>query len=576
MSKKIIALFLAAVLAFSCVIIVTAAGTPTIKVLTATAAPGETVTLDVQIQNNPGINTFALGFKYDTSRLSLKDVRVESALGGQYSYGTRVVWLNDANSTYNGKILTLTFDVLDSAKEGDASVSVTYSAGDISDYDENDVNFSLVSGKVMVKKATSERGTISVSSASADIGTEFYIDVFMNKNPGIATFSFGFEYDKSVLSLEEVEVNQELGGQFAYGKKAVWTGNADTLYTGKVLTLKFKVLESATEGDTTVKVVYSTGDISNYDEEDVDFDITPGVVTVKKEASLERISVKTKPSKINYFVNERLDTTGLSLYAVYSNGTTETVTAGYSCSPTVLTSAGTQKITVSYYGKTTNFNVNVSDITSETPAITVENVTAHAGDEISVKIYVKNNPGFMYMKVRMYYDPNVLEYIGAENGTVSTDAFEIGAKTDTLMEAFLWSTSADATGDGLLVTVKFKVAETAEAGDYAVEARLVEAYNYNEDEVDFVGVSGTVNVVDFIYGDVNGDGKINGRDVVKLAKYLAAYDELTGTSSVTVSPGADANGDGKINGRDIVKLRKYLANYDESTGQSSVVLGPSK
>lgn len=124
--------------------------------------------------------------------------------------------------------------------------------------------------------------------------------------------------------------------------------------------------------------------------------------------------------------------------------------------------------------------------------------------------------------------------------------------------------------------MKFKVAENAKAGDYAVEARLVEAYNYNEDEVDFVGVSGTVNVVDFIYGDVNGDGKINGRDVVKLAKYLAAYDELTGTSSVTVSPGADANGDGKINGRDIVKLRKYLANYDESTGQSSVVLGPSK
>ena len=82
--------------------------------------------------------------------------------------------------------------------------------------------------------------------------------------------------------------------------------------------------------------------------------------------------------------------------------------------------------------------------------------------------------------------------------------------------------------------------------------------------------------LDFIYGDVNGDGKINGRDVVKLAKYLAAYDELTGTSSVTVSPGADVNGDGRIDGRDLVKLRKYLANYDESTGQSSVKLGPER
>ena len=80
--------------------------------------------------------------------------------------------------------------------------------------------------------------------------------------------------------------------------------------------------------------------------------------------------------------------------------------------------------------------------------------------------------------------------------------------------------------------------------------------------------------LDFIYGDVNGDGKINGRDAIKLAKYLAAYDEDTGESSVAVSLGADVNGDGKINGRDLVKLRKYLANYDESTGESSVKLGP--
>ena len=80
--------------------------------------------------------------------------------------------------------------------------------------------------------------------------------------------------------------------------------------------------------------------------------------------------------------------------------------------------------------------------------------------------------------------------------------------------------------------------------------------------------------LDFTYGDVNGDGKINGRDAIKLAKYLAAYDEDKGESSVAVSPGADVNGDGKINGRDLVKLRKYLANYDESTGESSVKLGP--
>ena len=576
MFKKIIAVVLAAILAFSCVAVAGAAGTPTIKVMSASAAPGETVTLDVQMQNNPGINTFSLGFKYDTSRLKLKDVKVESALGGQYSYGTRVVWLNDANSTYNGKILTLTFDVLDNAKDGDASVAVTYSAGDISDYDENDVNFSLVSGKVTVKKAEAAKGLISVSSVSANVGTDFSVDVSIDKNPGINTFSLGFEYDNSVLSLENVEISENLGGQFAYGKKAVWFGDADTSYTGKILTLKFKVLDSAAEGDTTVKVVYSPGDISNYDEEDVDFDTSPGVVTVKKEVSLVGISVKTNPSKLSYFVNEHLDTTGLSLNAVYSNGKTEVVTGGYTCTPTTLTVAGTQKITVSYQGRTTSFNVNVSEVTSRTPSIKVENTTAKAGDEVLVNVYVTNNPGFSFLKIRLYYDKTSLAFVSAENGEVSTDSMEIGNRTSALLEAVLWSSATDATADGKLVTLKFKVLDNTAEGDYSVSTKVVEAYNYDEDEVNFMAVDGVITVRNIVYGDVNGDGKVNGRDAVKLSKYLAAYDESTGESSVTVSPGADVNGDGKINGRDLVKLRKYLANYNESTGESTIVLGPSK
>lgn len=71
-------------------------------------------------------------------------------------------------------------------------------------------------------------------------------------------------------------------------------------------------------------------------------------------------------------MNEHLDTTGLSLNAVYSNGKTEVVTGGYTCTPTTLTVAGTQKITVSYQGRTTSFNVNVSEVTSRTPSIKVE------------------------------------------------------------------------------------------------------------------------------------------------------------------------------------------------------------
>lgn len=79
----------------------------------------------------------------------------------------------------------------------------------------------------------------------------------------------------------------------------------------------------------------------------------------------------------------------------------------------------------------------------------------------------------------------------------------------------------------------------------------------------------------FIYGDANGDGKVNSADIILIKKYVANFDKSTGTSTVEVSLGADANGDGKINSSDIILLKKYIANLD-TDGNSSVVLGPAK
>lgn len=53
-------------------------------------------------------------------------------------------------------------------------------------------------------------------------------------------------------------------------------------------------------------------------------------------------------------------------------------------------------------------------------------------------------------------------------------------------------------------------------------------------------------------GDVNGDGKINNRDMALLQQYLNEW-------KVTVNlSGADMNGDGKINNRDLSELQRYL------------------
>lgn len=79
----------------------------------------------------------------------------------------------------------------------------------------------------------------------------------------------------------------------------------------------------------------------------------------------------------------------------------------------------------------------------------------------------------------------------------------------------------------------------------------------------------------FVYGDANGDGKVNSADIIMIKKYVANYDGSTGASTIEVSLGADANGDGKINSSDIILLKKYIANLDRD-GNSTIVLGPVK
>lgn len=63
----------------------------------------------------------------------------------------------------------------------------------------------------------------------------------------------------------------------------------------------------------------------------------------------------------------------------------------------------------------------------------------------------------------------------------------------------------------------------------------------------------------FLYGDANGDGKVDIDDITRLRIYIA---ELT----TVIFPGADANGDGKVDIDDLTLLRKYFA-------EEAVVLG---
>jgi hypothetical protein len=125
--------------------------------------------------------------------------------------------------------------------------------------------------------------------------------------------------------------------------------------------------------------------------------------------TLSSVSVAAPPTKTDYTVGDALVTSGLALTAKYTDGSTKTVTSGFTCSPTQLTSPGTQTVTVTYEGKTATFTVTVREpepevtpepepepepeVTPEPepevttgPEILPENTYATAGEQNGIKL----------------------------------------------------------------------------------------------------------------------------------------------------------------------------------------------
>lgn len=94
--------------------------------------------------------------------------------------------------------------------------------------------------------------------------------------------------------------------------------------------------------------------------------------TVEVEAEKEvvqSISISSMPAKTSYTVGDRLDTTGLSIRVVTNKQITD-VSQGFTCTPMVFSSAGSQQVKVIYGSSSTTFTVQVAERSTPTPSPT--------------------------------------------------------------------------------------------------------------------------------------------------------------------------------------------------------------
>ena len=91
--------------------------------------------------------------------------------------------------------------------------------------------------------------------------------------------------------------------------------------------------------------------------------VTTSFSVTVNTVSTSSISIESSPDKTSYYVGDTINTSGMKINVLYSNGTKETITSGFSYYPTELSNPGTQTITVSYDNKSTTLSVFVSSPT---------------------------------------------------------------------------------------------------------------------------------------------------------------------------------------------------------------------
>lgn len=311
--KKILSVVLTfviliAVFSIGAVNITAADNVATISVDTVSCEKGETIAVNVNISNNPGVIAMHMKIGYDSTKLRLVSAVDNGLLGERTSIFSRnttqnpyvLMWedsLSPTNYSSDGALATLTFEVLETAKSGETPITVTLENGSIFNCDLNYVTFQPQNGSVIIEDEAPQIPTVSVGNASVLKGDTFDVPVTIQNNPGIVAMVLSVGYDSSKLSLEMVTNGDLFGNNTAFFGRNIksnpyvltWEDSLSSInYTddGIIATLRFKVLGTATLGETPITITLDNGSIFNCDLQLVELEAVNGTVDIQQGVSL--------------------------------------------------------------------------------------------------------------------------------------------------------------------------------------------------------------------------------------------------------------------------------------------------
>lgn len=200
-------------------------------------------------------------------------------------------------------------------------------------------------------------------------------------------------------------------------------------------------------------------------------------------------------------------------------------------------------------------------VEEKTAKLSVSKARGCSGKTVTLDISIQNNPGFGGMAFDLIYDNSVLELISCNLGIGSSICTTSGIDTYPNKVNFQYAGTDNVPNDGILASLTFRIKDNASRGNSAVSISPEDGtffYYIDHVEVDFAVEcsDGEVEVVEYVPGDINGDGIPNNRDAARLLQYLAGWDVDYNIDAL------DVNGDGIVNNRDAARLLQYLAGWD--------------
>ena len=252
--KKIFLLSLVLIMCFSPLTAI-ASDAVDLKIGSASAMPGETVKIDVSLENNTGVLALKLELSYDKQRLKLLTAEDAGLVSGKIfskttdKYPYIMLWNSASikNFDADGVLVSLTFEVLNDAPSGDAFISISYEQENVYDVDYKDVLLNVKDGFITVEgeEKIQSSPTSSGSKRKNQVSKESYVN------------------NEIILTVDKKEMS--IFGKIIENDVAPIIRNDRTMLPARVVAeaLGAKVLWNETDGgivtvtkDNTVVVIY--------------------------------------------------------------------------------------------------------------------------------------------------------------------------------------------------------------------------------------------------------------------------------------------------------------------------------